>query len=157
MKVIKTFDTLYSKTASGKINVWSICVKNDDNIAYICTYSGLEGGKITEYIKKVHKGKNIGKKNETTAIEQAISEAQSTWTKRIDKNNCKLSKDDLLTNLDIVPMSAQYFDSRSKYIDYATYRLYDFIYIYTCIERERSMEDADNASALAPHPTAHPA
>lgn len=118
MEVIKTFDKLYSKTSSGKINEWSICIKSDNNIAYICTYSGLVGGKITEYIKKVHKGKNIGKKNETTVLEQALAEAQSMWTKRIDKNNCKLSKDELLVNLDIVPMTAQYFDSRSKYIDY---------------------------------------
>jgi DNA ligase-1 len=120
LDLVKEFDTLYSTRSSGKINVWNICIKKDDTIAYICTYTGQEGGKITEHIKKISVGKNIGKKNETTVVEQAISEAQSAWNKKKDKNGCRTDRDELKDALTFVPMSAQYFEERKKYINFET-------------------------------------
>lgn len=118
MKVVKTFNKLYSKTSTGKINSWSLEVKTDDSVSYICTYTGQVDGKITEYIKKIEKGKNIGKKNETTHLEQAISEATSLWKKKIDKNGYRKNIKELDDATTMMPMCAQYFDKRSKYINY---------------------------------------
>jgi DNA ligase-1 len=43
---------------------------------------GYEGGAVTVSEKTIEKGKNLGKKNATTAEQQAASEAKSTWDKK---------------------------------------------------------------------------
>lgn len=118
MDTVKKFNKLYSRTSSGKINVWDLQVKTDKNISYVCTYTGRIDGKITEYIKKIGKGKNIGKKNETTHLEQALFEANSLWQKKIDKNGYRKSIKELKDANEMMPMCAQYFDKRAKYIDF---------------------------------------
>jgi len=65
--------TLYDKAKNGKIKVWMISV--DKNT--IITHHGYIDGKLTEKRKTIHKGKNIGKKNETTPEQQALFEMQS--------------------------------------------------------------------------------
>ena len=119
MKIVKNFNKLYSKTSTGKINVWDLQVKTDNKMSYIYTYTGQEGGKITEYVKKVEKGKNIGKKNETTHLEQALSEAESAWQKKIDKNGYRENIEELDDAKKMMPMCAQYFDKKAKYINFA--------------------------------------
>lgn len=114
----KTYNKLYSKTSKGKINVWDIKVVSNNNESKICTYTGQQDGKITEYIKKVTKGKNIGKKNETTHFEQACMQAQSMWEKKVKKNGYRESIAELDAAKRLMPMCAQYFRDREKYIDY---------------------------------------
>lgn len=116
--LVKSYPTLYSKNSRGKFNVWNISVKTDNVISYIYTLTKQEGGKETEFVKKITKGKNIGKKNETTHIEQACSEALSKWNLKKDKNGYRENKSDLDSAKKLMPMCAQYFDNRSKHIDY---------------------------------------
>ena len=120
METVKQFDRLYSKTSKQKINIWDLSVKTDrdNNISYICTITGNIDGKLREYKKKVEKGKNIGKKNETSHLEQAIKQATSLYTKKM-RNSCyKKSQDELESATLMTPMSAQYFEKRMKYIDF---------------------------------------
>jgi DNA ligase-1 len=115
---IKQFNRLYSKKNNGKIYIWDICVRTDNEISYICTNVGQIDGKIVEHSKKIKNGKNIGKKNGTTCSEQAILEATSMWKNKLTKNGYREN----INNLDnvnlLTPMYAQYFDKRAKYIDY---------------------------------------
>lgn len=74
--------TLYSLDKKGRTKVWSVTVEG----AVITVSHGLEGGKITEKVSPPCKGKNIGRANETTPEQQALSEAQSKWNKQIDKD-----------------------------------------------------------------------
>ena len=85
MEIDKTFKTLYKKTSTGAIQQWSIKATNINNIACIVSNYGQVGGKIQESIEQVLQGKNEGKANETTAYEQAISQAESTWKKQLKK------------------------------------------------------------------------
>jgi hypothetical protein len=78
IKPDKLLPTLYKKTSTGADQMWSIGTYRN----VIITQFGQVGGKIQETYDIVKIGKNIGRANETTAIEQAELEAQSQWEKK---------------------------------------------------------------------------
>jgi ATP-dependent DNA ligase len=78
------FPTLFGTSTTGKVKQWSIEVI-DGQPPVIRVNRGYEGGKIQVTDKPITQGKNIGKKNETTPLQQAISEAQSLWQKKRDE------------------------------------------------------------------------
>jgi ATP-dependent DNA ligase len=70
--------TLYCKSKTGKTQVWNIeVIEANIRVSY-----GYEGGTVTVNEKTITSGKNLGKKNATTAAEQAVLEARSTWDKK---------------------------------------------------------------------------
>lgn len=90
--ITKKFPTLYKKNANGKIKQWSIIVSElDDKTAKYVMSTGFIGGKQTERTRMVIKGKNIGRKNETTPYEQAMKDALSKF-----RTKMKTFKPDLL-------------------------------------------------------------
>lgn len=79
--------TLYKKTSTGAIQQWTISVWPEPNgEALIMTEYGQLSGKTQEARDFVSEGKNIGKKNETSAYEQAVLEATSQWEKKLKKS-----------------------------------------------------------------------
>jgi ATP-dependent DNA ligase len=81
------FPTLYGQATSGKTKMWSIVVDALDNgHAMIRTEYGYEGGKMQTQQRTLTEGKNRGKKNETTPLEQAIAEARTAWVKKTEEN-----------------------------------------------------------------------
>jgi ATP-dependent DNA ligase len=78
-----TFAPLKGESKGGKTMVWSIKVEEDaDGHGVIIVTRGYEGGVMQTDVKVIEEGKNIGKKNETSPLEQAILEARSTWNKK---------------------------------------------------------------------------
>ena len=76
---------LIGDSASGKKKLWSIeVVELKDKTGKIIVTHGYEGMKMTSSEKIISEGKNKGKKNETTAIQQAYLEARAAWTKKKD-------------------------------------------------------------------------
>ena len=73
--------TLYKRAVNGKINEWTMEVK--DNCYR--TISGYTNGQKTTTEWTCCNGKNIGKVNETTPNAQALKEAKAEWDKRIEK------------------------------------------------------------------------
>ncbi len=73
--------TLYKKTSTGVIQVWTIAVEG----ATILSESGKLDGKMVKSSDTIKSGKNLGRANATTAEEQAVLEA----TSRIDKKKKK--------------------------------------------------------------------
>jgi len=70
--------TLYCKSKTGKTQLWNIeVIDNTIRVSY-----GYEGGAVTVNEKTITSGKNLGKKNATTAAQQAASEARSLWDKK---------------------------------------------------------------------------
>lgn len=110
----KTFPTLYSRTATGAVQQWNIVV--EDNTYYIV--SGQQDGQLVTSRPTVCEGKNIGRANETSPTEQAVSEAQSKWDKK--------AKTGYTTNIDVIdtctsyvkPMLAKNFKDRISKIDW---------------------------------------
>ena len=138
--------TLYSSDKNNKIKTWNISVINNIDHASIKVSHGYLNGKLINTITNISSGKNIGKKNETSFLQQAINDAESKINKKIkegysynlnDFQNIKSNeKDDIKeqvlneiidnknndTNNDIVlPMLAQEFKKNEKKLIYPCY------------------------------------
>lgn len=78
---MKTLPTLYKKTSTGAIQMWSIGVDTNR----IIVHHGQKDGKIQVTEETIKEGKNIGRSNQTTPEEQALAEATSKWEGKIKK------------------------------------------------------------------------
>lgn len=121
MSDVKKFPVLYKKSANEGTQVWEIWVtKESRERGCIHVQFGLKGGKLQLSKEPIVAGKNIGKKNETTAYEQACSEAESRWeVKRTRKGYTTEEAESGLVRA-ISPMLALPYDKQSKKVDWAT-------------------------------------
>ena len=92
------FPELQGEAQSGKSKTWSIRVFEQDGNGIIETTRGYIGGKLQTTQKVISEGKNIGKKNATTPLQQATNEAQSMWTKMKENGYNTLDGVDTLRN-----------------------------------------------------------
>ena len=76
---IHTYNTIYKKSATGKTVIWYVEREGDR----YRTVSGQKDGKLTTGSWTTAKPKNIGKSNATTGVEQAMSEVESKYEKKI--------------------------------------------------------------------------
>lgn len=115
---------LYKKTSTGAIQEWEAHVDIIDNVATIITNYGQVGGKIQESRELVLEGKNIGRSNATTDVEQAFSQAKSDWEKQLKKGYVKYLEDAIAGKTDdiiqggIAPMLAHKFSEQGHKIKY---------------------------------------
>lgn len=111
---IPIWPILYGLTSTNKIKQWEILVtQNEDNHGVITIKHGQLDGKIQESSKVIKTGKNLGKKNETTPVEQAISEAQSLYNKKIDEQYVVIIPNgDTFADLIPLPMLAHSYTNR---------------------------------------------
>lgn len=70
---------LYKMSSTGALQLWEISVEGST----ICTKWGQVGGAVQETRDVIAEGKNLGKKNATTAAEQASAEALARWEKAL--------------------------------------------------------------------------
>jgi ATP-dependent DNA ligase len=81
------FPQLVGEASTGKRKVWSIKVVEQTTASgatygTIVTEHGYEDGKKQIAEKDIYEGKNIGRSNETTPLQQAIQEARNSWQKK---------------------------------------------------------------------------
>ena len=102
MSKIHEFQPLYQKKTGGKIYLWKtyITLESDDSIVSHTEY-GYQNGQMQHQTKALKRAK--GKK---TPWEQAISEAQSKWNKKKDKEGFITDLSQASTVLTIRPMLA---------------------------------------------------
>lgn len=99
--------TLYHKGKSGKLYSWECWTEGD---AIHTEYGTLDGKKIRTV--KIATPKNVGRSNETTAVEQAELEAQAMWTHRIER---KYSETQELAQEEVLfPMLAKDYHKRKN-------------------------------------------
>lgn len=77
---MKTLEALYKYTNKDQLQQWGIFIEDD----HFWTEEGIVGGTITVSKPTYCKPKNVGKKNETSAEQQAMTEAQAKWQKKVD-------------------------------------------------------------------------
>lgn len=82
---VVTLPTLYKLSSTGKVQEWSICYGPDVVGSRYTIKHGQVGGKIQSTTTLIEYGKNIGKSNETSALQQAGLEAHSLWKKQKDR------------------------------------------------------------------------
>jgi DNA ligase 1 len=118
-------ETLYKKSNSTcKIEQWTVRVDENEEGGYITTMFGEVGGKIQTTGDQVSQGKNQGKKNETTAFQQACAEAKAKWEKKLKTGYVKSlelaesgATDELIQG-GYEPMLAQPFDKHGSKVVY---------------------------------------
>lgn len=81
----KNFPMLFKRDSKGNVQTWFISVFETMEGSTIMTEHGREGGKIQISDEVITEGKNVGRVNETTPYEQALSEAESRWTKQVER------------------------------------------------------------------------
>ena len=125
----KLFPTLYKKTSTGKIQMWSVSVQGSSpsGPASIVTRFGQVDGKVQETSDIISEGKNVGRSNETTPWTQAVAEAESNWTGKKKKGYVETSDDASSGKVDAVieggvsPMLAHSFDDHGHKIIWPAY------------------------------------
>lgn len=90
MQTEKQLQTLISKNSKGAAKYWQIRIlSNEDGEAFTQTeaWQDTASGQSKHIVSVPSKveAKNVGRANETTPLLQAISEAESKWTKKCDK------------------------------------------------------------------------
>lgn len=118
---MKNLPKLFKQTSTGAIQEWSISVKGNE----IHTIYGQVGGKLQSTVDIIRVGKNVGRSNETTPEEQALSEAQSKWEKQVKKGYVedlnRASQGDTDHEGGINPMLAHKFSEQGHKIKYSAY------------------------------------
>lgn len=127
---------LKTKLKSTKTQYWNIYVI--DSKIYRKVW--VEHGKCREYPVIECTSKNVNKSNETTPHLQALSEAKSKWLKQISKGyviNYNVNTPEI-----ILPMLAQTFTERKKYIKYpcAVSRKLDGIRMISRLKDDNTIE-----------------
>ena len=107
---------LFARDKSGRPRVWRVSVQETPEGTAVITRSyGLVDGKITTVSREIKKGKNLGRSNETTPIQQAHSEAKSLYDKQVnDGYTPELPPEDAGPLL--FPMLAHNWEDREKYV-----------------------------------------
>ncbi len=84
-----TFPILYGTDKNGKTKIWSATIsynENNENNEVTATITfGQVDGKHQTATRVYTEGKNIGKKNETTPLQQCINETQRKWQDKKEK------------------------------------------------------------------------
>lgn len=125
---MRTFPTLYKKTNTGTIQYWKISVDGPQSCQSVGIihveygHVGTSNPQTTDDI--VSQGKNEGKKNETTPLQQAQKQAAANWTKQKKKGyveSLELAQTDKVDSViegGINPMLAQKFSEQGSKIAY---------------------------------------
>jgi DNA ligase-1 len=114
LEIVREFNDLYGIEKGGKVKIWSSKVGILDGKAVSIMIHGQIDGKQQTTIREYTMGKNIGKKNETSALEQCIRETIKKRADKIEKENYSetIPKNDQYnsTDLKVLPMLASKFD-----------------------------------------------
>jgi DNA ligase-1 len=85
----QSFPKLYAQDKNGKIKIWTAAVfqstTTDEKSATARITHGYINGKQQVAYREYNAGKNIGRSNETTPLEQCISETRRKWTDKKEK------------------------------------------------------------------------
>ena len=102
--------TLYKKDSKGKCRVINFWTEKEK----FCQSTGIKDGKLVKNIK-ICKGKNIGKSNETSPEEQAISEMNAKIKEKLQEDYFENEKKAMNSQV-ILPMLAKKFEDEEHKI-----------------------------------------
>ena len=109
------FKTLYKQTSTGSVQQWTIDACGNE----VTTIFGLTDGKLQTTTDIVKSGKNIGRSNETTPVEQASLQAQQKYDAKLKKGyviDKKVAQTTKNTLDGVEPMLAFTIESKKKYV-----------------------------------------
>lgn len=92
MEHVDTLPTIYGVEKNGKTKVWAARIYRDELNGFATAeieYGQLDGKKQVT-TREYTEGKNLGKKNETTPLQQCISETRRKWQDKMEKEGYSL-------------------------------------------------------------------
>ena len=92
MEHIEDLPTIYGVEKNGKTKVWTARIYRDELNGFATAeieYGQLDGKKQTTR-REYTEGKNLGKKNETTPLQQCLSETRRKWQDKMEKEGYSL-------------------------------------------------------------------
>lgn len=115
--MIPSWPTLYKTGKTGGEQFWSIRVEDRGDHAVIISAHGKVGGKIVEAPYPVREGKNAGRSNATTPLQQAVLMAESDFKKKKDKGygEQRGGVDMSLSGGCLMPMLAKDYDEMNSF------------------------------------------
>lgn len=87
---LKSWPMLYKKATTGKIQEWEISLNPKGTTVEIVTTYGQRGGKKVTTYETISEGKNEGKANATSVLDQATKEAEAKWKKQQERRHYSL-------------------------------------------------------------------
>jgi DNA ligase 1 len=107
----EAYPTLYARTSTGAVQVWYM--EQEDN-KYRSIYGQIDGvHTVSEWT--VAKGKNVGRKNGTSAVDQATKEIEAKYDKQINNNGYWEDIEDIdRTTFFEVMLAKSYSDYKEK-------------------------------------------
>jgi DNA ligase-1 len=142
------FPKLFKRTKTGAIQTWQIFVDGD---AYY-TKSGQKDGKITVSKHFRCESKNIGRANETTGHEQAISVAESKWRKQLEKSyvedEAKIDANEINR---IEPMTAKKWEDCRKKVCFPLYSQAKLDGARILLTKDRAVSRGNKDWVTVPH------
>ena len=116
MEHVEELPPIYGVEKNGKTKVWMARIYRDvlnGNATAEIEYGQLDGKKQTTR-REYTEGKNLGKKNETTPLQQCISETRRKWQDKMDKEGYSLvlpnsNSETQTTNANIVTSANKVF------------------------------------------------
>lgn len=94
-EVQQRWDTLYAVDKNGKTKLWlAMAERQPDDTAICILIFGQEDGKLQETRRVYSTGKNIGRKNETSAWQQCLLETERKWRDKVEKEGYQPRTDD---------------------------------------------------------------
>jgi DNA ligase 1 len=109
---MKTFPTLYQRTAKGAIVEWTVYAQGPDVVTVWGEQNGAQQRSSFTCV-----GKSIGRSNETSPDEQAVKEAESLWEKK-KRTKYSESIEENDTDESISPMLAKKWEDHKDKLDY---------------------------------------
>jgi DNA ligase-1 len=110
------------KSKKGKVQEWEVVVNDCGDCAEIVVTWGQAGGAQQSKTTVITEGKNVGKANETSYLEQANSEAQSKWNKELDKGYREtIESAEVTEGVKILPMLAKVYADHKHKLQFPVY------------------------------------
>jgi DNA ligase-1 len=108
LRLHKEYPPIFGKDKTGKTRVWkaSVFLVPASKNAMAVIQHGILDGKLQVDTREYTEGKNIGKKNETTPLEQCMQEVEKKLKDKIEKEGYSETIDSLTTPANITTSSS---------------------------------------------------
>lgn len=119
MILIEELPKIYGLEKNGKTKVWNARIYGNGTIAKSEIEYGQIDGKKQMTEREYTTGKNIGKKNETSPLQQCIAETKKKWQDKIDKESYSTTEPGLETSTEqsggkVFPMLAHTYEPNTS-------------------------------------------
>lgn len=116
--VLSTYGPIYGQDKNGKTKLWQARIGVEANGKAVATIEhGYEGGKLQTAIREYTEGKNIGRKNETTPLQQCTQETERKYKDKIEKEgyaDSRVESQPTQQSPTIYPMLAHKYDPKTN-------------------------------------------